>query len=69
MVTYCKECAPSCEFCIYAKRQYLLINEIKVKTTIEGCNEHSDEHHQSMARGLGYCKDFHCGLREENNGT
>lgn len=58
----CKNnCTPSCEFCSYAKRAN--------KTDIQGCNKYSDEHHQSMAITLGYCKDFRCLKLEDSNGT
>ena len=60
MVTCCKECYPCCDFCIYAKHFYIIVNTRKIKAGVEGCKKHMDEHHQSMARGLGYCKDFHC---------
>ena len=71
MVVCCKNCSPSCEFCIYAKRSEFVVNGVTIKTSIDGCKKHLDEHHQSMARSLGYCLDFHCFKVEEEktNGT
>ena len=70
MVKCSDTCNPCCAFCIYVKRSLFFINNKCVKATIEGCKKHSDEHHQSMAQGLGYCKDFYCiNAREKNNGT
>ena len=59
MVTCCEYCCPHCDFCIHSKYHYLELNEERMKV-IEGCKLHSDEHHQSLARSLCYCKDFHC---------
>lgn len=53
MVTECKDCSPSCEFCLYAERSLFFVNEKVVETYVKGCNKHSDEHHQSMARFFG----------------
>jgi hypothetical protein len=36
------------------------VNGKEIKIGVDGCKKHEDEHHQSMARSLGYCKDFHC---------
>ena len=66
MVTKCKDCSPSCEFCLYAERSLFFVNEKVVETYVKGCNKHSDEHHQSMARFLGYCEDFHCCKESKN---
>lgn len=60
MVMCCKDCSPCCAFCIYVRRKEIFANGVKVSAIVDGCKKHSDEHHQSMARGLGYCKDFHC---------
>ena len=70
MKIQCKDCCPSCEFCLYAKRSLFIANGVVIKICIEGCEKHSDEHHQSMARTLGYCKDFHCSkIKEDSYGT
>lgn len=72
MVTCCKDCYPHCDFCIYSKYHYLEQNKERVKVAVEGCKLHSDKHHQSLAIGLHYCKDFHCYRvkeEEENHGT
>ena len=60
MVTLCKDCYPCCDFCIYAKHMVSFVNGKEIKIGVDGCKKHEDEHHQSMARSLGYCKDFHC---------
>lgn len=65
MITCCKDCYPCCKFCIYSIKEIF-----EDKEFINGCSKHPEEHYQSMARGLGYCKDFHCSkLWEVNNGT
>ena len=72
MKTCCKDCYPHCDFCIYAKFYfYLSENGQKIKGSVSGCKKHLDEHHQSMAKSLGYCLDFHCFKvkEEEKNGT
>ena len=60
MITCGKECYPCCDFCIWAKHYYFIMNEKVIKSGVEGCKKHPEEHYQSMARSLGYCKDFHC---------
>ena len=60
MVTCEESCCPCCDFCIYADHYFMFINGKTIKSGVKGCKKHSDEHHQSMARCLGYCKDFHC---------
>ena len=65
MVICSNECSPCCDFCIYARHIVKFINGKTIKIGVEGCDKYSDEHHQSMARGLGYCKDFYC---EKKNG-
>lgn len=66
MVKCCKDCSPCCAFCIYVRRKEIFANGVKVSAIVDGCKKHSDEHHQSMARGLGYCKDFHCGCKVDS---
>ena len=67
MVTCCKDCYPHCDFCIYSNYYYLEQNKERIKVAVEGCKLHPDEHHQSLARGLHYCKDFHCYKAETDN--
>ena len=70
MVTVCKDCYPHCDFCIHAEYYYLSLNGERVKAGVEKCRLHPDEHHQSLARSLCYCKDFHCfKAKEDSNGT
>ena len=70
MVKCCRDCYPCCDFCSYAEHSYLVINGITIKSGVAGCKKHLDEHHQSMARGLGYCEDFLCvKMKEEQNGA
>lgn len=59
MMTCCKYCCPHCDFYIHSKYHYLELNEERVRV-VEGCKLYSDETHQSLARSLCYCKDFHC---------
>lgn len=66
MVTCCKDCYPHCDFCIYSNYYYLEQNKERINVCVEGCKLHSDEHHQSLAQGLHYCKDFHC-YKVDNN--
>ena len=66
MVVCCKNCTPHCDFCIHAEYYYLSKNGERIKAGVERCKLHSDEHHQSLARNLEYCKDFHC--YKVNNG-
>ena len=67
MVICCKECCPCCDFCIWAKHYYITMNGKTIRSGVEGCKKYIDEHHQSMARGLGYCKDFYCFKAIEEN--
>ena len=67
MVTCCKDCYPHCDFCIYSNYYYLEQNKERIRVVVEGCKLHPDEHHQSLARGLHYCKDFHCYKVETDN--
>ena len=60
-------CSPCCDFCIYADHAYLFIEGTAIKCGVKGCKKHPDEHHQSMAQGLGYCKDFYCFNMEEKS--
>ena len=60
MVTYCKDCYPHCDFCIWAEYYYRSLNGERTKQGVKGCKLHPDEHHQWLARNLEYCKDFHC---------
>lgn len=70
MVICCNDCYPHCDFCIHSKRHYLELNKERVKVVVEGCKLHFDEHHQSMAINLGYCKDFHClNMKEKEEST
>lgn len=69
MITCGKECYPCCDFCIWAKHYNFITNEKVIKSGVEGCEKHPEEHYQSMARSLGYCKDFHCrkvNIKEEH---
>ena len=68
MVMCCKPCSPHCDFCIHAEYYYLFLNGERIKRAVENCKLHPDDHHQSLARNLEYCKDFHCykaDLKEE----
>ena len=65
----CKDCYPCCDHCSYAKFIVAFKNGEFIRKDVDGCSKHPDEHHQWMARGLGYCKDFKCfekdGQKEE----
>lgn len=70
MVKCSDNCCLCCLYCIYAIPHMHTIHGKEVLLGVKGCSKHPDEHHQSMARTLGYCKDFYClNAREEQDGT
>lgn len=61
-----------CDFCIYVKHKYFLKKNKdgelhKISSGPIGCNLHQDKEHQEIAKGCGYCSDFHCAMATEQN--
>ena len=68
MTIKCKECYPHCDYCIHADAIIVEVNGCKIRAGAKGCFKHPDDHHQSMARSLNYCKDFYCYKVDEKEG-
>lgn len=62
IVILCNEdCVPCCDFCIYAIHEEW--NDERGEHHIGGpigCRLHTDQEHQDIAEGCGYCDDYHC---------
>ena len=61
-----------CDFCIYVKHKYFFKKNKdgelhKINSGPIGCNLHQDKEHQEIAKGCGYCSDFHCAMATEQN--
>lgn len=58
-MTLCSnECIPCCDFCIYAKHDFV----DGVRSGPIGCNFYKDQKHQEIAEGCGSCETYHCSL-------
>lgn len=61
-----------CDFCLYASHDFFFTEDkdgnIRIVTGgPNGCNLHRDKEHQEIAKGCGYCSDFHCSMATEQN--
>lgn len=56
----CEECYPCCDYCIHVIQEKDAVDGKYVNVRNLGCDYHSDAHHQALARGGHYCRDFEC---------
>lgn len=56
-----------CDFCIYAHHEFFFNSDNIVRGAPVGCGLHNDKEHQDIAKGCGYCPDFHCFRADEDN--
>lgn len=56
----CKDCYPDCLHCRFAILDKTAENGKYIDIRVTGCGLHSDAHHQNLAIGRHYCKDFDC---------
>ena len=56
----CENCYPDCLHCIYSIQNKIAKDGKYVDVHVVGCSFNSDAHHQSLAKGRHYCKDFKC---------
>lgn len=54
------DCIPCCDYCLYSMHERIPINGKMIDAGPVGCFKHDDAEHHNIARGCGYCEDFHC---------
>lgn len=62
-MTLCdKDCIPCCDFCIHVIHEEWDDQETgsHIRGGPVGCKLHTDQEHQNIAEGCGYCNDYYC---------